>query len=201
MPQGPRWTQYQEDSYRLPEGFKRIGYDSDTKRYTFQDKNGVVYQGEPGLDYGTLTPVPPSHSSMESSRPSAFAATVPKRSSTLPTPEGRAPTTFHDILPPELITTSSLSESSQTSPKLPRDKFVEAVRRSALPKMQGVVSNLRRSVTRCESHAQELTPPAPIIIAHMRILEDFYATVLLRQWAWIDRLPWLLLAQICPGAL
>ena len=79
------------------------------------------------------------------------------------------PRTFADILPPELITTSSLSNgasppsssrfskiskpstestsSSKQSQTASAQRLVDAVRRSALPKMQGVVSDLRRSVT------------------------------------------------------
>ena len=55
---------------RLPEGFKRIGYDSDTAKFTFRDRNGCLYQGEPGADYGILTPM----SAAESSRPNAFSS-------------------------------------------------------------------------------------------------------------------------------
>jgi hypothetical protein len=79
------------------------------------------------------------------------------------------PRTFADILPPELITTSSLSNgaapssssrfskiskpstgstsSSKQSETTSAQRLVDTVRRSALPKMQGVVSDLRRSVT------------------------------------------------------
>jgi hypothetical protein len=74
-----RWTQYDEvrqvvledgfddfrlasqDSYRLPEGITRIGYDADTSQYTFVDEEGIVYQGAPGAKYGLLTPVTAHH--------------------------------------------------------------------------------------------------------------------------------------------
>ncbi|KAF8586974.1 carbohydrate-binding module family 50 protein [Ramaria rubella] len=46
-----RWTQYDEDDYRLPEGTKRVGYDADTQRYTFQRGN-ELWLGEPGAEYG-----------------------------------------------------------------------------------------------------------------------------------------------------
>ncbi|KAF8808207.1 hypothetical protein BYT27DRAFT_7190354 [Phlegmacium glaucopus] len=49
-----RWTQYDEDDYRLPEGMKRIGYDSDTRRYYFRDQDGSVWQGP---EYGEMTRV------------------------------------------------------------------------------------------------------------------------------------------------
>ncbi|KAF8522898.1 hypothetical protein BU17DRAFT_44256 [Hysterangium stoloniferum] len=46
-----RWTQYDEDEYRLCEGMKRIGYDADTQRYTFQ-KGNELWIGEPGVETG-----------------------------------------------------------------------------------------------------------------------------------------------------
>ncbi|KII96126.1 hypothetical protein PLICRDRAFT_82121, partial [Plicaturopsis crispa FD-325 SS-3] len=62
-----RWTQYdevsnricklrddQQDSARLPEGFRRIGYDADTQRYTYRDEEGRIYMGAPGAEYGEL---------------------------------------------------------------------------------------------------------------------------------------------------
>ncbi|KAJ7701915.1 hypothetical protein B0H17DRAFT_167964 [Mycena rosella] len=48
-----RWTQYDEDSYRLPEGMVRTGYDADTGRYTFQDRTGT-YVGAVGAQYGPM---------------------------------------------------------------------------------------------------------------------------------------------------
>lgn len=36
---------------------KRIGYDADTQVYTFRDHDGKLYKGEPGANYGVLTPV------------------------------------------------------------------------------------------------------------------------------------------------
>ena len=41
-----------QDSGRLPEGMERIGYDSETGRYTFRDVNGAVYEGSPGAEFG-----------------------------------------------------------------------------------------------------------------------------------------------------
>jgi hypothetical protein len=45
-----------EDSYRLPEGMTRIGYDADTQRYTFLDTSGEIYVGAPGEHYGVMRP-------------------------------------------------------------------------------------------------------------------------------------------------
>jgi len=52
-----RWTQYDEDDYRLPEGMKRIGYDADTMQYCFRDRDGSMWQGAEGADYGEMTRV------------------------------------------------------------------------------------------------------------------------------------------------
>lgn len=82
----------------------------------------------------------------------------PSDSSSVPPPRKPAPckkdSTFHDILPSEFITTSSLSKTSQTpitsSPtktSTAQQNFVKTVRKSLLPKMQDVVHNIRRSVT------------------------------------------------------
>jgi len=52
-----RWTQYDEDDYRLPEGMKRVGYDSDTGRYYFRDRDGVLYEGVQGAEFSEMTRV------------------------------------------------------------------------------------------------------------------------------------------------
>ncbi|KZP21649.1 hypothetical protein FIBSPDRAFT_498883 [Athelia psychrophila] len=50
-----RWTQYEEDAHRLPEGVIRTGYDADTQTYFFSDKTtGLHYQSGPRQSYGTL---------------------------------------------------------------------------------------------------------------------------------------------------
>ncbi|KAK7023995.1 hypothetical protein R3P38DRAFT_2779472 [Favolaschia claudopus] len=69
-----RWTQYDEvlqpslycihksltlvvqDSYRLPSGTTRIGYDADTGCYSYRDASGRTYTGEPGSRYGPMHP-------------------------------------------------------------------------------------------------------------------------------------------------
>ncbi|KAI5120839.1 hypothetical protein M0805_007026 [Coniferiporia weirii] len=52
-----RWTQYDEDDYRLPEGMTRVGYDADTQKYTFKDQNGNYWEGLAGAEYGELRKV------------------------------------------------------------------------------------------------------------------------------------------------
>jgi hypothetical protein len=46
-----RW----DDGDRLPEGMERTGYDSDTGRYYFRDRDGSTWQGPEGAEYGELT--------------------------------------------------------------------------------------------------------------------------------------------------
>jgi hypothetical protein len=46
-----------QDERRLPEGMQRVGYDSDTERYTFRDTDGTLYESAPGARYGDLEPV------------------------------------------------------------------------------------------------------------------------------------------------
>ncbi|SJL10114.1 uncharacterized protein ARMOST_13498 [Armillaria ostoyae] len=135
-----RWSQYNEDSCRLPEGFRRIGYDADTKRYTFSDKRGKLYQSAPGEEYGTLSPVV----STSTTRPEAFYSDRKKpKVSVSTTPAAK---TFHDFLPSSAITSPS-SSSGRNSLSPPSARFADAARRTALPKMQGVVQSLRRSTT------------------------------------------------------
>ncbi|KAF9479404.1 hypothetical protein BDN70DRAFT_691635 [Pholiota conissans] len=52
-----RWTQYDEDDYRLPEGMKRIGYDADSGRYYFRDTDGSLWKGPQGAEFGQMTRV------------------------------------------------------------------------------------------------------------------------------------------------
>ncbi|KAG5634658.1 hypothetical protein H0H81_001240 [Sphagnurus paluster] len=147
-----RWTQYEEDSYIMPEGIKRIAYDADTRVYTFRDENGKLYQGAPGAEGGLLTPV----SNTETSRPSAFESEMPRS----PNAQSKL-TSFHDILPANSITSVTSSEGKPPNTpriavdKAPRAQFVGAVRKVALPSMQGVVHSLRR----ISSKRQQDQPP------------------------------------------
>lgn len=51
-------TSLPQDTHRLPPGFTRTGYDSNTRRYRFSDAEGRMYQGEPGEEFGgRLTPI------------------------------------------------------------------------------------------------------------------------------------------------
>ncbi|KAI6044063.1 hypothetical protein EDC04DRAFT_2644680 [Pisolithus marmoratus] len=106
-----RFTQFDEDSYRLPEGVKRIEYDADTQRYLFRDRSGQLYQNEPGDHYGVLQPVkypiPPRRRTtiIEHRDPLLWE----KQSN-------EVPKTFDDILPSNYITSaSSLPPSAEDS--------------------------------------------------------------------------------------
>jgi len=54
-----RWTQYDEDEHRLPDGLERVGYDADTQTYHYKDSNGGLFKGEPGARYGVIRPASP----------------------------------------------------------------------------------------------------------------------------------------------
>ncbi|KAI8625305.1 carbohydrate-binding module family 50 protein [Xylariaceae sp. FL1651] len=49
-----RWSQYDTDEERLPEGMQRIGYDADDQTYTFRDAEGGIWESAPGNRYGQL---------------------------------------------------------------------------------------------------------------------------------------------------
>ncbi|MCJ1404064.1 hypothetical protein MMC11_007289 [Xylographa trunciseda] len=52
-----RWSHYDEDDYRLPNGMQRVGYDADSQTYTYQDSDGSYWEGAPGARYGGLRQV------------------------------------------------------------------------------------------------------------------------------------------------
>ena len=145
-----RWTRYEEEAQRLPEGMKRIAYDADTRIYTFRDRDGKLYRSAPGEEYGRLVPVVDT---TNASRPYAFDnGNAHKR-------QYSVDNTFQDILPSNRMTTTRSSVDNKRSPQSPasprastdgqrpspRAQFVKAVRKTTL--LQGVVHNLRRSVT------------------------------------------------------
>ncbi|GAW22245.1 hypothetical protein ANO14919_117810 [Xylariales sp. No.14919] len=49
-----RWSEYDTDEERLPEGMQRIGYDADTQTYTFRDAQGAIWESTPGNRFGHL---------------------------------------------------------------------------------------------------------------------------------------------------
>ncbi|KAH7930336.1 hypothetical protein BV22DRAFT_1191384 [Leucogyrophana mollusca] len=156
------FTQFDEDSYRLPEGVKRIAYDADTQRYTFRDRSGQLYQNAPGEHYGTLIPI-------TSPLPRQRRVTVKEhRSPRLRQNSNMPAKTFDDFLPSDYITSADSGlPSAQPTPfnldqdgnaESSTDRFVRVVRESALPKMQGVVGDvLRRSRTSLRRHGSRLS--------------------------------------------
>ncbi|KAH8835034.1 hypothetical protein DL96DRAFT_1702039 [Flagelloscypha sp. PMI_526] len=63
-----RWTQYDEDEYRLPDGFERIGYDADVGKFYFRDNNdGSVWEGEEGAEFSEMTKISNGASASHSS--------------------------------------------------------------------------------------------------------------------------------------
>ncbi|KAH6891767.1 hypothetical protein BKA70DRAFT_847338 [Coprinopsis sp. MPI-PUGE-AT-0042] len=79
----------------------------DTSRYTFKDRKGTLYLGEPGSEYGHLKPVEDPTKKVERERPEAFNDLEGKerhipRSPRLP--GETAPMSFHDMIPSNMIT-------------------------------------------------------------------------------------------------
>ncbi|KAF5392688.1 hypothetical protein D9757_001057 [Collybiopsis confluens] len=139
-----RWTQFSEDACRLPEGFQRIAYDADTQRYTFKDRQGTLYHSAPGETYGKLMPIPNAKAESWRYDDAPKLPRLSKKSKKSP------PASFHDFLPAEAITSASPTSPTSSEEHIsysPRARFVDAARRTTAPKMQGVVDNLRRSVT------------------------------------------------------
>lgn len=112
-----RWSQYDSDEHRLPEGLVRIAYDADTRVHTFRDtSSGKLYRSTPGNAYGTLYPVPDHLPS----RPQAFAPEGGHHSRHRP--RAAPETTFHDILPAHAITTSPPKGGSRSAKTLQRSQ-------------------------------------------------------------------------------
>ncbi|KAG2114635.1 uncharacterized protein F5147DRAFT_821961 [Suillus discolor] len=137
-----------QDSYRLPEGIKRIAYDADTQQYIFRDRSGQLYQNPSGETYGVLIPV--------------SAPATPRRSVTITGEDPalirarsvkRPAKTFDDFLPREYITNAK--ESSPT-PNSPSEDITRANRNRALPKIPKIGEVIRsRAISPRESADEE----------------------------------------------
>jgi len=100
-----RWTQYDEDAYRLPEGMERIGYDTDTMRYHFRDQDGSVWQGTEGAEFGEMTRVDGLPSSVEP--PHHQEQPYQPLSTELPPPTAdRSTRSYRTLLPLSLLPSS-----------------------------------------------------------------------------------------------
>ncbi|XXG96847.1 Biotrophy-associated secreted protein 2 [Hypoxylon texense] len=88
-----RWSQYDTDDERLPDGMQRIGYDADTQIYTFRDTDGSIWESAPGNQYGQLHRV---STALPRYGDDAHDATEPPREATSDDP----PTSWrHDMMP------------------------------------------------------------------------------------------------------
>ncbi|KAF9492676.1 hypothetical protein BDN71DRAFT_1451143 [Pleurotus eryngii] len=153
-----RWTQYDEDAYRLPAGIERTAYDADTGVYTYRDGNGQIYEGSPHQRYGTLRPVsqPPASTRPMFDKDKAPLSVVTKS-------PGSAPKSFADILSPDQVTSASPIHDgrSPTKSTSPKSRFIDAVRRAAAPKMLDVVHHAtmsKRTNFALDSEKQRLLP-------------------------------------------
>ncbi|ESK90468.1 carbohydrate-binding module family 50 protein [Moniliophthora roreri MCA 2997] len=126
------WSQFDEDAYRLPEGFKRIGYDSDTGRYLFEDREGHKYRSEPYSEFGTLTRVPDVYEEL---------AKRTKPSLNIRTHTGGPANSFYDFLTPQQIAAPNklspppVKNNYGTIPRSPK-----ATKSSIIPKMKNFFS-------------------------------------------------------------
>lgn len=156
-----RWI---DDDTHLPSGMERIGYDSDTQRYTFRDSDGCIYEGSETGGMLTLVSRPRKQHDDE---PIRLMPNSPPRLQTKvagapqPWTSPTSPTSFRDILPPQKIAGAPPPEPPRrkvtiTAPSggLQRNKTVpgqrslwSAVRNAAMPskaKMRDVVETVTR---------------------------------------------------------
>ncbi|KAF8911366.1 hypothetical protein CPB85DRAFT_651391 [Mucidula mucida] len=144
-----RWTQYDEDKYRL-NGLRRVAYDADTQTYIYADENGQRYLGVPGSQYDIASPL---RDNPAADRPQAFDTGRPK-----PTLDLKSlPTTFQEFLPASAITTPTTSgtKANGSSSSSGHSGFFDAARRAALPKIAGVVDGIKRSATTAPKSAHD----------------------------------------------
>lgn len=167
MPHPRYYQQQDEDAARLPEGFKRIGYDTDTKQYTFQDRDGALWVGQPGEEYGHLTPILDPIGKAAQQRPEAFNDTS-GQDRAIPisprNPDEAVPRSFHDMLPSSLITSPTTKPdeeppstfaglSALVSPPATAGSMSGGHQRhgslsAAFPKVVGLVDGLKRSMSK-----------------------------------------------------
>ncbi|KAG1856293.1 hypothetical protein C8R48DRAFT_675092 [Suillus tomentosus] len=137
-------VQFIIDSYRLPEGIKRISYDADTQQYIFRDRSGQLYQNPSGETYGVLRPVSaPATPRRKRKDPALIRARSVKRPAK----------TFDDFLPREYITNA---KESSSAPDSPNEAITRANRNRALPKIPKIGEVIRsRAISPRESADEE----------------------------------------------
>ncbi|KAM0233031.1 hypothetical protein ACHAPO_007499 [Fusarium lateritium] len=98
----PRRATFDVDEGRLPAGMERVGYDSDTKVYTFRASDGTLWESAPGVEYGELTRVggdSPEDLDFRARNPQFFSSEPARRSAGVVA--GQGPQDFENILPSE----------------------------------------------------------------------------------------------------
>ncbi|QDS73290.1 hypothetical protein FKW77_005176 [Venturia effusa] len=98
-----RRSRYDEDLNRLPAGMKRVGYNSNSQKYTFQDQNdGTFWESPEGAEFGILAPIRADQVETDAPIEDLFAKTTMRKSSTLPAAmtvtDAPPATDFEDIL-------------------------------------------------------------------------------------------------------
>ncbi|MCJ1395412.1 hypothetical protein MMC18_008298 [Xylographa bjoerkii] len=153
-----RWSQYDEDDYRLPEGMQRVGYDADTQTYTYQARGGNLWEGASGAKYGALRQVgaasDPSSASRaeELERLSEAASATKKKETYIP-----SPTEEHHEKPGEDILSeyASMGSAEQKDWRL-FAPFLFLVCLSLL-----IVYHLLRAVPAADTHPELVHQPDP----------------------------------------
>ncbi|KIP10550.1 hypothetical protein PHLGIDRAFT_28382 [Phlebiopsis gigantea 11061_1 CR5-6] len=171
-----RWT---DDDACVPSGMQRIGYDSDTQRYTFRDSDGCIYEGgTSGGDLVLVSRPTVKSKSKQDDEPIRLMPNSPTRSSHTVTASPATPTSpmsFRDFLPPDAMTgatpqeaprrrvtmkmpSSSALQRAQTSPRrdtTPQRSLWNVVRSKTAPtKMRDIVHN----VVRRSSKSKDIPP-------------------------------------------
>ncbi|KAI0084216.1 hypothetical protein BDY19DRAFT_997931 [Irpex rosettiformis] len=147
-----RWSNYDNDSDRLPDGMQRIGYDSDTRRYTFKDKQGAIWRGSPGAEFGgQLSQISgPTHPSKNDDEPIRLMPNA----GPIPTPGGvgharsssAGSSKFSDFLPAGKLAAATPMDSKSSSPsptsptKVSKWNLIRSMSTPhAAPRMQSIV--------------------------------------------------------------
>ncbi|KAK7056860.1 hypothetical protein VNI00_002577 [Paramarasmius palmivorus] len=123
------WTHFDEDAYRLPEGFTRVGYDSDTGVYIFRDREGNTYHSEPHSQYGPMTRVPDVYEELaKRTKPTLNVRTF----------NSEPATSFHDFLSPQQIASPSATRPSTSKHSATFGASSLRTKKSAIPKMKSL---------------------------------------------------------------
>jgi hypothetical protein len=185
-----------QDDYRLPEGMRRVGYDADTGKYTFVDENHAYYLGESGAEYGVMTAIEPDDSIFREPNDPSKVAPQDELTASRCTDRPRLsvdtegePQTFDQILssiPVSSPTTAAVSpedmkphhrrSASMPDPQTARTRFVTAVRKARLPRLQGAVRTLLQRTNSkwrpAEAEEQNSKQSSPTVLGSLDEEED-----------------------------